>query len=375
MSTVTVQLDSGPRNARIDPDTGLRWYRWQGQDLVSVTSGRSMAGMPHNLHRWYVRKICDRATAELDTLIALMTRERKPRERVLEKNRAEEARRWLRQAPEEERDYKALRGTAVHEAAEKKLRPAEVTDYRKVVLKLPLLDDMGQQAVTDKGTPRQHRVERRGFGLEVPEGVEIVEDLTIPADEVRSRLRQYLAWLDDSRAEILVSEGQVWNLELGYAGSFDILCRFPNGEVWIVDLKTGDESYSDYVLQQAAYLMAEFVGADDVIDEAATQLLHQVAGVAILHLHEDSWEFLRLSIDNRAWAAFRGLLAYATWTSEHAASDTFVVASRKGSATAGHEHDFRVPSNEHLERGEDRLRCIVPECREWSQPVASPVMA
>ena len=61
----------------------------------------------------------------------------------------------------------------------------------------------------------------------------------IAAEEIRPKLRQYLAWLHESGAEVLLKERQVWNLELGYAGSFDLLCRFPNGELWIVDLKTG----------------------------------------------------------------------------------------------------------------------------------------
>ena len=37
---VTIVVSPGPRNARTDPETGLRTYRWQGRDLPSVTSLR-----------------------------------------------------------------------------------------------------------------------------------------------------------------------------------------------------------------------------------------------------------------------------------------------------------------------------------------------
>jgi hypothetical protein len=289
MTTVTVKGSDGPRNAFIQKGTGLRWYTWQGRTLPSVTSIRNMAGQPHALVSWKIAKVCDRAVDELDTLNAMMTRERKPRERVLEKNRRKEARGWLRAAHEEERDRAANRGTAVHKAAEDDVAPEDVTDY----------EDPDSGAI-------------------------------IAADEIRPKLRQYLAWLAQSGAEILLKERQVWNLELGYAGSFDLLCRFPNGELWIVDLKTGSHTYSDHVLQQIAYLMGEFIGADDVIDEAATALLHQVVGVAILHLQDDGWDFIKPVIDAEAWAAFRGLLAFATWTAAHATERSFTVASKSG---------------------------------------------
>ena len=118
-----------------------------------------MAGQPHALVSWKIAKVCDRAVDELDTLNAMMTRERRPRERVLEKNRRKEARAWLRAAHEEERDRAASRGTAVHKAAEDGVAPEDVTDY------------------------------------EDPESGAI-----IAADEIRPKLRQYLAWLRASQA-------------------------------------------------------------------------------------------------------------------------------------------------------------------------------
>lgn len=287
----TVTISSGPKDARIDPESGLRLYRWGDIEVASVTSVRRMAGLPFGLVNWQIAKVCDRAVDELDTLVAMMSREPRPRERVVEKNRRKEARTWLRAATTDQRDAAALLGTAVHQAAEMDIAPADLEDF---------VDADGNVVAT--------------------------------AEDIRPRLRQYYAWLDDSGAEVLLKERQVWNLTLGYAGSFDMLVRFPNGELWIVDLKTGKGTYSDHVLQQMAYLMAEFIGGRGVIDDDATALLHQVSGVAILHLQEDGWEFIRPVADRETWEAWRGLLAFATWTHQHQTPESFTAASKRGAA-------------------------------------------
>lgn len=303
MTTVTVLADDGPRNAQIEKGTGLRFYTWQGVRYPSVTSLRNMAGQPHGLVNWKVGKVLDRACGRIlkegdkevgwepgavEELTAMLTRDKRPRERVVEKNRIKEARAWLRSAFEEERDRSSARGTAIHRAAEKGIDPDDIEDY-----------------------------------------VDPESGVTIPADEIRPAYRQYLAWLASSRAEILLAERQAFNLTLGYAGSFDIIARFPNGELWIVDLKSG-AAYADHNLQQMAYLMAEFIGQDDVIDEEATALLHQVTGIALLQLRDDGWTFKRLRADREAWGAFTGLLAFAKWSREH--ETDFVVAEKSGAA-------------------------------------------
>jgi hypothetical protein len=317
--TITVDAGSGPRNAFIQAGTGLRYYTWQGRAVPSVTSIRNMAGQPHALVSWKIAKVCDRAVDELDVLVAMLNREPRPRERVLDKNRRKEARAWLRAAHEEERDRAASRGTAVHLAAEHGETPETVTDY------------------TDPET-----------------------GVVIPAEEIRPKLRQYLAWMDDSGAVPVLRERQVWNLTLGYAGSFDLMVRFPNGELWIVDLKTGG-TYSDHVLQQVAYLMAEFIGQDDVVDEDATTLLHQVAGIALLHLQDDGWTFIRPVADPAAWDAFRGLLSFATWTRDHADESSFTVAARSGAAPS-HE-PATTPVRGVAPATGDRLEVAPPSSR------------
>lgn len=265
--SITIQV--GPRNATTDPTTGLRYYRWRGKDLPSVTSIRRLAGIPFGLHNWAIGKVVDRAVDEWRDLSTELAKA-DPAAVQLVKHR-------LRKAATDERDAAAAVGTAVHDAA------------------------ATGKALGDVGP------------------------------EIAPRLRQYLDWLRHSGAEVLASEFQCWNPSVGYAGTADLLCRFPDGSIWVVDLKTGKGIYNDHALQLMAYLMAEFVGEDDDIDPVKTGWLREARGVAVLHLAADHWEFVSLRADGETWSAFRGLLQFGMWMRDHATPDTFSLGSRKGS--------------------------------------------
>lgn len=272
-----VTVAPGPRNARTDSESGLRFYTWAGVEYPSVTTIRRLAGIPHGLHQWTISQVILRVVTEHGTLTEMLTRERRPRERVLEKNRMDEASKWLRRAATEERDAAAALGTAVHDAAAKGLHPDDVDEA------------------------------------------------------VRPRLSQFRDWLATAKPWILGVEFQVFNLTVGYAGTADLLVRLLDGSVWLIDLKTGKSTFSEHLLQLMGYLMAEFVGADDVIDERLTALLHQVTGIAVLHLADDHWEFQQLEASADAWAAARGLLRFAVWMHQHPDIDDVTAATRRGS--------------------------------------------
>lgn len=269
-----VVIGDGPRNARTDSD-GLRFYTWQGRELPSATTIRRLAGVPHGLHQWAISQVITRATGNVWTLVKLLTRKRRPRERVLEKNRIEEASKWLRLAATEERDASAKLGTAVHDAAATNMDPATV------------------------------------------------------APEVRPRLIQFRDWLARSGAIVLAAEFQIFNLTVGYAGTGDLLVRFPNGEVWLIDLKTGKSTFAEHALQVMYYRQGEFVGADDVVNPRLTELLRSVAGMAVLHLADDHWEFRAIRHDQETWDAAIGLLRFAMWSHVHRDVDSVTVASRR----------------------------------------------
>ena len=127
-----------------------------------------------------------------------------------------------------------------------------------------------------------------------------------PPDE-RPLLYQYQDWLATSGFRIAYSERQVFNLTLGYGGSFDILGHDPLRRCGLLDVKTGKGVYLDHLLQLLGYTFAEFVGEDDVIDNEATDTLETVSFIGLVHLQPDSWEYIELAVDDRARRAFTAM--------------------------------------------------------------------
>jgi len=262
-------LKASPPNASTDPD-GLRHYTWRGVEYPSVTTIRRMAGMPFGLHMWSVGKVVDRAVLDVSGL-----------NRILIDNdpvTAKAAKAWLRSAATEERDKAADLGTRVHDAATSGRAPGET------------------------------------------------------APDVRPFLIQYRDWLETTGVKVLTVERQVYNLTLGYAGTFDLLVRFPNGQVYVVDLKTGKGTYSDHALQCVGYAMAEFVGENDVIDEKATRHLLEADGIAILHVRPEGWTWQVIHVTPELFSAFRGLLTFATWSHKNKKIDSLLESQEEGHA-------------------------------------------
>ena len=272
---IVVGQTLGPRNARTDPRTGIRFYAWQGVEYPSVTTVRALAGVPRRLHEWSISQVVNRAIERMAGYAAeLASGAPEAAQRVKED---------LRQAATDKREAKAALGSAIHEAIE------------------------GRLSLMDVGS------------------------------DIAPRLRQHMAWRAGSGVEVLGRELQVWNLTVGYAGSVDLLARFPDNSIWVVDDKTGGDTheaglYPEQLLQLLPYLMAEFVGEDDVVDEERTALLHQAQGVALLHLIDSGWEFRSLEATPEAWAAFRGLLVYSMWSAAHQDIDSVTLGRKRGSA-------------------------------------------
>lgn len=230
-----------------------RWYTWQGVRYPSVTSIPKMAGLSEGLYRHFIGSLINYVLANAPDI-------------------------HMRIAANDERELKVLRSAL--------WKASEGDDTRRV------------QGIAI------HHAAATG---QRPEDVH---------PDLAPKLRQYLDWRDQSGAQVLASEFTVWNLSEGYAGTADLLVRFADGSVWLVDLKTGKGLYAEHAMQLSGYLMGEFVGRDDVVDDRLTDLLRQVSGVAILHLTDDpaptGWEFVGLDAAKlpMVWTAYRGVIRY-----------------------------------------------------------------
>lgn len=270
MSLPLITVQSGPRNARTDPDTGIRYYTWEGRELPSVTSIRNLAGLPIKLAQWRTNQVIERAMTEYGTL-----------GRMLGEADPKAVASWLRKAQDAKRDAAADVGRRVHDAAAEGKSPADVSsDIAPYLLQYrSWMADTGIQIVL---------VERQVFSLK---------------------------------------HGYAGTFDL--IGLFP-----KTGQYWLVDLKTGSGTYPEHAMQTEAYAQADFVGEDDITDITATGILKQVGlnNRAVLHLRPDGWTFKTLPSKPETWRAFRGMLAFAEWAVANPTLDDLIGATKDGHA-------------------------------------------
>lgn len=345
-----------PRNASINAG-GFRIYVWEDKetgeltDVLSVTSIRKLAGMPHGLVEWQLKNVVNLAMG-----VRQITRigprggvkkayvadgeapgafAAKLIEADGDETKLARVRKWLRDEADEPRDVAAVRGSVVHKMIEENVELAHADD-----------------AAIHKAFERQWADEKNKIKRTITE-----QDYAF----VRHCLRNY--W--DMRANvpfvILAQEPQVWNLTAGYAGSADVLIWFlPEGtpielvSVWqeradkgtitieeiekvggvlcLGDWKTSPAVYTDHVVQGTAYLAAEFVGRDGVKDERLTAILKATLQLALINIRPDKWHIHYAKFQAPVLRAFLGSVAFARFLAIHDKPDKLFTDEQSGAA-------------------------------------------
>lgn len=88
------------------------------------------------------------------------------------------------------------------------------------------------------------------------------EDMAGMDDATLKRVRAYAKWWGESGWKLRLTEAMVYNPEVGYGGTFDLLAYDADGKTVLADLKTGASVYREAILQLAAYGMAPLVQPD-----------------------------------------------------------------------------------------------------------------
>jgi hypothetical protein len=240
----------GPPNAYLKD--GLRYYPWQGQQLMSVTSLRQQVGLPSGLVKWMQRQVAERAVYGIKDLTNM----------VMAGDDTDGIIDWLVAGGTEKRDAAGNRGSAIHEHV------------------------------------------AAGGGV-------MAADVAI-----RPFVENYETAMHNLLIEPLLIERQVFSPSMGYAGSFDMIAH-KDGEVTLIDLKTGGSLYIDNALQLAGYVLADFIGQDDVIDEEATRLLHSVTALGLLHVTDTGFDYVPVPLTPVLGDAFRSQLTLAKFYAKH----------------------------------------------------------
>jgi hypothetical protein len=111
-----------------------------------------------------------------------------------------------------------------------------------------------KQAAADRGSKIHLAIADLVAGKTIlPDSQYLGSELTV--DEY-SAVITFRDWFESVRPEVLGSEYIVWNDEHGYAGTVDLKLMI-KGQVWIVDVKTGQNVWPEYELQLSSYRHAD----------------------------------------------------------------------------------------------------------------------
>lgn len=114
-------------------------------------------------------------------------------------------------------------------------------------------------------------------------------------------INQFIGFLADVKPVFLENEFTVWSRRYGYAGTADALALI-DGQLTVIDWKTGRGVYPEYGLQLAALSHADFIIRAD-----GTEVdLQPVTRHAVVHLRPRSWKFIPVL---EAEACFKAFLA------------------------------------------------------------------
>jgi hypothetical protein len=213
-------------------------YSWNGGPLFpSVTTIIGIKDKPA-LVGWAKRETAACAVRNLDML-----------ERMVQSGGAQAAVEWLKRIPDYRRDASADLGTAVHAAAEAIARgePASISD------------------------------------------------------EVRPFVAAYRRdFLQAFAPRFIAVEAMVCSERYEYGGTADAFAEI-DGEIWLLDYKTGSGVYPDAALQLAALARAQFIGLPG---DPTPYPVPAASRFGVLHIRPEGAQLLPVVVDRATVAAF-----------------------------------------------------------------------
>lgn len=142
---------------------------------------------------------------------------------------------------------------------------------------------------------------------------------TLNADEWKpnpwpEHMRHFEAWKSTYNPEFMYSEATVYNRQVCYAGTLDLVAQI-NGITTLIDVKTGKNLWPEVALQLAAYANGEFIGAHDKVNDKWCEMkMPKIEAAAVLHLRMTGWRFVTVDISDEVFKAFRHVNEVFRWT-------------------------------------------------------------
>lgn len=147
-----------------------------------------------------------------------------------------------------------------------------------------------------RGTAVHHIAERLAAGEEVEY-----------EDELAGHVESAVRFLDEWQPRVILAEKSCYNLEYGWAGTFDLIAEFPDGRTALLDYKTSKGVYPDTGLQLAAYRYSTHY----TDDAGEPQPMPAVDWCGVVHVRADGYDVYELRADESVLLRMRYVAAVA----------------------------------------------------------------
>lgn len=154
-----------------------------------------------------------------------------------------------------------------------------------------------------KGVPWAQRDAAAARGTEVHTLAEKLirgEEVEVP-EHLAGHVEAYVDYLDTWKPEPIVVEAPVGSRQWRYAGTLDMIVRYPDGGVYLQDIKTSASGvWPEAAYQLAAYRFAEFyVGPD-----GSERPMPQVGGGRVIWVRADGYDVIPVECGEHVFKAF-----------------------------------------------------------------------
>lgn len=184
---------------------------------------------------------------------------------------------------------------------------------RNLDLLTRMVKDFGpdQAAASLKTVSDKEAKDKAAIGSRVHATIEAVirgHDVS-PSEEDAPYIESYRRFLADYSPVALAAEEMVVSTTHGYAGTLDLIARM-NGQVWMLDAKTGKSCYPETALQMAAYAEADWIGrANDPVQYR----IPAIDRYGVIHLRPEGYHLVPYAVTPQTFRAFLTALDLWRW--------------------------------------------------------------
>ena len=138
------------------------------------------------------------------------------------------------------------------------------------------------------------------------------EEVEVP-DHLAGHLEAYIQFLDDFQVVPVLVEKAVFSRSYKYAGTFDLVADI-NGVRWLLDIKTNASGvYAETALQLAAYRFADFYIEDDLSEH----VMPEVERTGVIHVTASGYELVPVIANRDEFATFCHAIEMANWMDDN----------------------------------------------------------